>query len=510
MNWPTSAGRLASVSLLSLTLLFAAVGCEDANDLGVELPGTSNAATNYRDFPITASTVLQDSAETLKANNFLVGRVQDNVLGTTTAKAFLNLKVSPAANDLLPGNIEWSATANAQLDSLVLEMPFNAVYGSASSPLRVNLYQLAQPLDERTVYNSTSSAPQGDALALNLSARLNANSRQRTNPTSATDTTTAVLPDRTVRLRLHGGNRTLPLAAELFNRLKNNNFNQARLEEVWKGLYIEPTTDFNTAVASLAATLDTRAVFYYRYANKENTGTLKGRYSIAFGAGSAPSGPRYFTQISGALQTGPISRLADARQSVPATETNNLVYMQAGTGFGARLEIPGLEVLKAQAQVQASGGPAIAINRAELLAPVKPFSNLLFAVPSSAYLYEINANNQVLQRTLLNSRVERIVLRDGVSQQGIGLSGIGDDQQGSGYYQNAATATLFPVTDVNSYYSMVLTGYVQSYVYDKLSGATPTAFVLSPTLRSSRNLGLNRAVLDATGVKLRVYYSELR
>lgn len=514
MNWPTSAGRFASVSLLSFTLLFAAAGCEDANDLGVELPGTSNAATNYRDFPVTASTILRDSAETLKANNFLVGRVQDNVLGTTTANAFLNLKVSPAVGDTLPANVAGAATANAQLDSLVLVLPFDNVFGSATAPLRANVYQLAQPLDERVVYNSTSSVPAGAELGRDFVARLNANKRQRqrTNSTSTTDTATVVVtvPDPTVRFKLHGGGRTLPLATELFDRLKNSSFNQARLDEVWKGLYIEPTTDFNTAVVGLAASAGTRAVFYYRYTNKKNNGTLKGRYSIAFGTGPTPDAGRYFTQLSTALPAGPLSRLVDARQLVPAAETNNLVYMQAGTGFGARLEIPGLQVLKTQAQGQTAGGPAIAINRAELLVPVKPFSNLLFAVPSTAYLYEVNANNQALQRTLLNSRVERIVLRDGVSQQGLGLSGIGDDQQGGGYYQNAAAATLFPLTDVNSYYSMVLTGYVQSYVYDKLSGAAPAAFVLSPTLRNSRALGLNRAVLDGTGVKLRVYYSELR
>jgi hypothetical protein len=184
--------------------------------------------------------------------------------------------------------------------------------------------------------------------------------------------------------------------------------------------------------------------------------------------------------------------------------------MQGGNGFGARLEIPGLNELRSLAQPQAAGSSAIAINRAELLIPVKPFSNLLFPQPGNGYLYEVNANNQSLTRRLLNNRVERIVLRDGVDQLGTGLSSIGDVQQGSGYYQNAAAARFYSLSDANQYYSLVLTGYVQSYVYDRLSGAAPAAFILSPSLRTSLGLDLNRAVLDGTGIKLRVYYSQLR
>ena len=498
MNWPISACRLSSVSLLSATLLFTAVGCEDANDLGVELPGTAAANTEYRDFPVAASTVLRDSFETQKATRILVGRVRDNVLGTTTANAFLNLKIaqSVVAADTLPSAVSklTGVDPNPQLDSLVVEAAFDAVYGSATTPLRVNVYQLAQPLDDRQTYNSTSSVALGSELGLNVSARLNATAkrRERTNSSSSTDTTTIVVtvPNNTVRLKLHGGGRNLPLATDVFSLLKGTSFTQAGLTAVWKGMALQPAADFNTAVVGLLPSSAARAVFYYHYTNKKNTGTLKGRYSIAFGLGSFQSrenAPRYFTQILNELPTGsPLNRLAGpsgAAQSVAAAETDGKVYMQGGNGFGAKLEIPGLNELK-------------------------QLANLLFPQVTSAYLYEVNTANQSLQRTLLNNRVERLILREGVNPTGAGLSSIVDDQYGTGYYQNAASATLND--PLNTFYTMSITSYVQAYVYDKLGGPTPAAFVLSPFLRNSYGLDLNRAVLDGNNIKLRVYYSKLR
>jgi hypothetical protein len=524
MNWPISACRLASVSLLSATLLFTAAGCEDANDLGVELPGTANADTQYRDFPVTASTVLRDSTETQKANRFLVGRVRENVLGSTAATAFLNLKLRPLALDSLPTEVKRAATVvapNAILDSLVLEMPFDEVYGSAAAPLRVNVYQLAQPLDDRTTYNSSSSVALGPEIARGLSARLNGTRKDSvgTKPTR----TQVTVPDRTVRLKLHGGGQTSTLATAVFDRLKAAGFNQAALDGLWKGIALQPVADFNTAVVGLQAAVPTRAVFYYRYTNKKNTGQLSGRYSIPFSKGSwtpptLNDAPRYFTQITNELPANSVlSRLSGpngATQAVSAAETNGLVYMQAGNGFGAKLEIPDLKTLRDLAAPQTNGSPAIAINRAELLIPVRPFANLLFTLPAESYLYEVNANNQSLYRPLLNTRVERLVLRDGIPQTGAGLTSITDQTDGNGnrfgYYQNAATGTLYTLSDANQNYSLIMTGYVQAYVYDKLEGVLPTAFILSPSLRNGYGLGLERAVLDANNIKLRVYYSQLR
>ncbi|WP_375436207.1 DUF4270 family protein [uncultured Hymenobacter sp.] len=535
MNWPISARRLASASLFSATLLFAATGCEDTSDpsdLGVDLPGTGSPSTEYQDFPVTASTVLQDSVETLKTNSYLIGRVRDNALGTTTANGYFNLKLSipPLPGDTIPSGVAGTAP-NPQLDSVVLVMPFESVYGSATSPLRVSVYPLVNSLDDQGVYNSSSSetVDLANPLGTGLSARLNGSRKfnQRNDATSTTDTSTfkVTVPDKTVRLKLNStGSST---AATVFNRLANQSTaNQANLNAIWKGLAIQPASDFTNAVVGFpttnaSASSVSRIVFYYRYTNKKASGTLKGSYGIPFGNrtayGSTVNAPRFFTEIKTDL-LAPFNRLQGAgggAVSIPAGESGDVVYTQLGNGIGTKLEIPGLKMLKDQAKAQGGNNPAIAINRAELLIPVQPYTNLLFASPSATYLYEVNEFNQPLKRVLLNSQVERLVLSDAVSQLSPPIMQIADGFTGSnndiptGYYQQAARASLFSVSDVNRSYSMVLTSYVQSYVYDKLSGVAPAAFILSPKRQQSGALGLERAVLDGKNIKLRVYYSKL-
>ncbi|MDF7812396.1 DUF4270 family protein [Hymenobacter sp. YC55] len=529
MNWPISARRLASASLFS-TLLFAATGCEDASDLGVDLPGPGTSSTEYEDFPVTASTVLQDSVETLKTNSYLIGRVRDNALGTTTANGYFNLKLSTLPGDTLPSLVAGTAP-NPQLDSVVLVMPFESVYGSATTPLRVNVYPLVNSLDDQGIYNSNSSAAvdAANALGTGLSGRLNGSRKfnQRKDPSSTTDTSTfkVTVPDKTIRLKVNSAGSST--AVTVFSRLLDKSFNQASLDAVWKGLAVQPVSGFTSAVVGFptngsSTSTVSRVVFYYHYANKKANGTLKGSYSIPFGNrsagfGSTLSAPRYFTEIKTDL-LAPFNRLqgaGGAALAIPSGETGDAVYTQLGNGIGTKLEIPGLESLKAQAQVHGGNVPSIAINRAELLIPAQPYTNLLFASPNSIYLYEVNQFNQPLKRILLNSRVERLVLSDAVSQltppiSSIGNSFAGDPPVPTGYYQQAAQAPLFSVSDVNRYYGMVLTGYVQSYVYNKLSGVAPAAFILSPQLRQSGALGLERAVLDGKNIKLRVYYSKLQ
>ena len=245
---------------------------------------------------------------------------------------------------------------------------------------------------------------------------------------------------------------------------------------------------------------------------------MKGTYSIPFGTlaptafGTKANAPRYFTGVvtEPAAPFNQLQGASNSARSIPSSASGDIAYMQAGTGFVTKLEIPGLAELKLLAQPQAAGGsPSIAINRAELQIPIQPSSNLLFALPSSGVLSEVNASNEALKRVLLNTRVERIVLQDGLNQLGIGLTSIEGTDAG-GYYQNAARATPLALSDVNRYYGLLMTSYTQAYVYDKLSGATPAAFLFSPALRNSGALGLERAALDGKNIRLRVYYSKLR
>jgi len=180
----------------------------------------------------------------------------------------------------------------------------------------------------------------------------------------------------------------------------------------------------------------------------------------------------------------PFDVLTDGTKSVRTAD--NLAYMQEGTGLAAKLTFTGLDALRDQS--------ALAINRAELIIPVKSSGNVLFPNPTQAFLYEINAQNRVLQRTVNISPVERIVQTNLANQLGQG---------------NEAVVTLYNLSPTNKYYSVVITTYLQAYLANQL-GEQAAALMLSPVLRRSFGLSLNRSVLDAQNIKLRVYSSKLR
>ncbi|RYU78717.1 DUF4270 family protein [Hymenobacter persicinus] len=499
MNWlASSAFRVASVSLFSTALLFATAGCEDPNELGVELPGTTPINTEYRDFPVTASTVRQSPVETLNSTRFLVGRVQDTKVGTTTAKAFLNLQVLTAAT--LP-----SQFTDPILDSVVVVAGFDQVYGSSASPVSFDVYALTSPLSERATYNSASNVPLGSLIGAGRKSSLTRTKVEQqsnglktkilVNGVSVDSTTAVTVPDRTARLTLYrkaaGSLSEVPsaLMQSIFTALKDKNtsFTQTTLNNLWKGMAIVPSDNFTGAVVGFNRTLESRVLFYYHINGADVTPEP---YQIFFGNSTGANAARVFTQLQTAF-VAPFDQLTDPTKSVAPSAPDQVAYMQEGLGLGTKLVIPGLADLLANSQ-------GLAINRAELIVPLKPFTNVVFPAPKQAVVYELGADNKILQRTVNISPVERLVQADGANQQGAGTN---------------ATAAFYDISPTNKYYSISMTSYLQSYVYDLLGGERPAALMFYPVVRystTSLDLSLNRAALDAQNIKLRVYFSKLR
>ncbi|WP_073105721.1 DUF4270 family protein [Hymenobacter daecheongensis] len=484
--------------MFSAVLLFATAGCEDPNDLGVELPGTAPINTEYRDYPVTASTVLQTPVETLNSTHFLVGRLRDEKLGTTTAKAFLNLQIASIGTDSLPNQY-----LNPILDSVVVVAGFDQVYGSSAKPVSFDVYGLASSLDERSIFNSATTVPLlpspiGEKRLSSLSRtklEVRATGLKTKKDLAVDSTITVPVPDRTVRLKLYRkAAGTLPeipsaFVQNLFTAIKDKAtpFTQAKLNEAWKGIALQPSDNHSGSVVGFNRAFENRVLFYYHVVGGKKTPTP---FSITFGNNGSANAPRAYTQIRSEL-TAPFDQLTDGTKSVLPTAPDQATYMQEGVGLGTKLEIPGLAELITNRQ-------GLAINRAELIVPLKPETNLVFQAPKQAVLYELDATNKILQRTVNISPFERLVQSDGANQQGADAP---------------ATAAFIDQSRTTKYYSLTMTSYLQSYVYDALGGERPAALMLYPVVRySPRSLGLtlNRAVLDAQNIKLRVYFSKLR
>ena len=502
MNWLTS--RCAP--LMALTAL-ALTSCDKGTDLNVDLPDTTAISTEYRDLDVEAGTVRLAPVQTLKNDHFLVGRLIDNVAGTTETWSYLNVVTGPGVNgggstDSLPSKL-----IRPLLDSVVLVLGFDQVYGSATAPLAFDVYKLLAPLDERQVYNSGTAMPLGTALGQNLTSRLDRTRQVVT--TAATTTTPAVIatvPDQTVRLLLQrrafaavppSGTKPgqaaiaaipLPFATDLFTQLSQPNFGQAQLDAALQGLAVVPSASHNGSIVSFGRNYDSRMTVYF-HADATRPDTLRRTYSLYFGpvfsSHNLPAArdPRYYTQIISTLPPA-LAALSATSGFVPAAALSGTSYVQEGTGLGTRVKFLGLDGLL--------NTPGLIVNRAELRVPIKPFTNALFPNPSQLYAVEVDGNNDVLSRTTNFTVADRVVQADGRNQLGTGAPAVG---------------ALTDVTTSLAYYSLPITNYLQAYINDKLE-SRPAALVLVPSIRASNNLFLNRAALNASGIKLRVYYSK--
>ncbi|SNR49342.1 MULTISPECIES: DUF4270 family protein [Hymenobacter] len=499
MNWPASAIRLTSVSLSVAAFLGLATGCEKANDLGLELPGTSPISTQYQDITLPATTSRQAPVQTAQASHFLVGRVRDANVGTTTARAFLNAQIG-SPDSLLATNF-----TDVKLDSVVLHLGFNQVYGTATQPVRLDLFQLQQPLGERTAYNSESSVPTSTALLSGFAGSLNRNRqvKTRTAASSTTDTTTTVItttvPDRVVRIPLLNFPQTAALANALFSAQRATGFNQDKINTILRGLALGPTAGFQDNVVAFNRTNETRIAFYYQGRTRSGAKLRPIVYNILFG--NAPSATaadaKFFTQLSTDFSGTRLAALNSPGAQVVPTSDFPYTYLQEGVALGTRIELQGLSALKSNTNR--------VINRAELLIPIRQYSNGLFPYAPNVYLYEVDNQNKVLERTVGATTAERLVQAEGTLPN----SSVRISPAGIGY---PASAT-FPLGLEPQYYSLNMTEYIQAYLTNRLNGDLPSGLLLSPVLRSNTSLTLNRSLLDASsngGIKLRVYYSTLQ
>lgn len=495
MNWLAS--RLASAVLAGASLLALSACEKDNSQLAVDLPSSTPANSQFVTVSLDVATVRQDSAESMKTDHFLVGRLTDNVAGTIEARSYLNLAIS---GDSLPS--QFAATTPLTLDSVHLALNFDQVYGNSTTPGRFDLLALQSRLDDRTRYTAASSVPvQPQPLATNLVGRYDRKILVKTaSITNTADTVRTLAADPTVHLVLkaNAAAPNSPFVAGLLNVISAPGFNQARLDAYLPGIALVPSAGMNS-IASFGQPVRSRLMFYFHYLNPGTkshlvvTSLIMG--PVSGSGGGVATDPRYFTQLRTIPPTGtPLAALTNAQAAVSAAALGGVSYLQSGTGLGTRIKFPAslLELLSK---------PGLAINRAELYVPIKPYSNTLFQYPTSIFAYEVNSSNQPLRRTVNLISTPRVVQTTGSSPIGAG---------------NDALGIITNSTTTAPYYSLLITTYLQAYLANSLDGSRPDALVLMPNELSSSAtrdraaLNLRRAALDANNLKLRVYYSQLR
>jgi hypothetical protein len=363
MNKITSIFLMRKAIFLSaiffLTLLFS---CKKDGELTPDFDN-DNLSINFTDtFSLVTSVVEEDSIRTDLSIYNILGLYHDPIFGPVSSSIYANVALSGTNTDF---------GAGVSIDSVVLTLDYQGLYGDTSSLLSINVYELNAPLDEATDYYSNMYSSSQSVL-LGSSTFL---------PNIVDSVWTAV--DST----MHKPHLRIKLIDPTFiTNLENGSpyIDDAAFSSVFKGLYITNTDSsiYTTTIPSntgalayfnLNSSLSTVTVYY----NNSASDSLQESFKIN------SETVKYCRFAHNYANTDVIKHIAPVDPSHDPTVS----YVSAMAGVKTKIEIPNIKEL-------AQNGNII-INKAELVItienPVVTEGDFNSPLPSLA-LVGINSN----------------------------------------------------------------------------------------------------------------------
>ena len=386
---------------------------------------------------------------------------------------------------------------DATVDSLVLSYSFSQFNGTANDRLSLEAYELTEGFAEDKSYYADSPGltlgPKLGESSFKLRfALVRSNMKVPAYPWLIGDTTRkwadSVRVLRPLRFPVVGSSGDALKQRLLAAIGKTENLSLVNFQAVLKGVALKPKSGTTGAIIGFdPKASDTRLTLYYHLPIPIDTLGQPSR-AFVYSLGDAAQ-ERYFTRITTDFNAGEhlksftVPAPTAAADTVTAgTATSFTAYLQGGLELGTYIRLSGFEPLLAKKG-------RIAVNRAELFIPVKPYAAGVYSVPAQAFLAEVDARNQILKT---NGQM-RLVQASGVDPNDI---------------TRPAVATYDATLRA---YRVVLTSYLDARLNNKLIDQKGDAFLLLPSLPALNSVSLSRALIDgARGqIKLKVYYSEL-
>ena len=437
--------KLTSKFLLIITACIVIVSCTRN-----EIEFGSTPENNYTSIVFTdtvgvlLSTVFVDSFVTSSATSLLLGKYRDPYFGTISAKNFFQL-TSPSAQTI---------PDNAVYDSMTFVFrPNGYYYGDTSLQQTFNVYEIAEAMTfsyNSSFYNTSTVAVK---------------------PTPLGSKTIRLRPvaDDSVEIRLDDTK-----GREFFSKLKNQS-TDITIEEnflnYFHGISLATGNDL-AAVYGIDGSAGSIVMSVYYH----TTIPQPVNYRIDF---SSLANTYSFNQIiPDRTGTGLVSAGINNLTEIAASQTNNVSFLQPGTGVFLKMTFPSLHGILSSEKI-------IKLVKAELY--IRPaylsFDKNKYKLPSPLYLNQTDESN---------------VFGDQV----IDTSGTG-------------VLYTYPVTDdiygENNYYRLNITSYINGLLTN--SGTEDNGFYLMHTTSPS-SMNLNRVVVnnslhEGQSTKLYLYFVEI-
>ncbi|MCG8307535.1 MAG: DUF4270 family protein [Cytophagales bacterium] len=334
--------------------------CDDPSQVGVDFIGEDPLTVTYYDtLSVSISTVRIDSLPTSNLSGLLIGKSEDEHLGSVTAKAFFQV-----GRDSLG---TYPDDENAKYDSLTLEMIFNGYsYYDTTQIQTFYLYSVIDEMelgDDGLLYN-TSDVPY-DTTSVYYLGQVSFLPRVR--------------KDEPEYMRLDDVfGRTL---FELLQQKDDIVTSSDEFKAYIRGFALVPDTS-NTCIIGLGN--ETNIKLFYR----QDGAQVEQVFPIANNI--------HFTRIAADTSNAVFHALPTQRASLSSDETGDIAFIQGGTGLGIRLEFPYLDYVRELSENNL-------VTDAELiLRPVKGSYSGLNPLPSDLTAYKIDKYNNITGEFVIN------------------------------------------------------------------------------------------------------------
>lgn len=488
---------LRKVEFLSaaIILFFSACTKIETTTVGAGLiPPVDNVTTFDTTLDVFTSNsldLLRDSLKIYKAQDQVIGYLNDPLFGKTTASLYLELKPMSYPQT-------FPATARLYPDSAVLVLSYRGFYGDSAQTQQWKVKEVTSEIIGDTTYNVSASFGTGAEYA-----------NQQVDIRKFGDSVHARFEDAADQIRIR-------LSSALAQHLIVNDTsttsiykNDSAFRNFFKGLYVTPVAGMGNALVRInLLDTNTKLALYYRYnlndtAAHQDTGVTYFRFSRGF-----------TSTVSGAANHVDWDNSGSQFQTALNSQQYNdsLVFIKTAPGTHASVSIPGLSALPNSiihlAQLQMYEEPEV-IGAASKLTPP---SLLLLSAYDTANHIKINVPNDFYVSPSTGTINTSVF---GGEPKKVSVSGYGDV---TSYMYNISRYVQGVVTRQNKNYTLMLSAPVaDSMMYTEPYPSTTAPYRLyfgyananQTAIGRVRLGGGKRAATNPLRMRLRIIYSKI-
>lgn len=327
--------------------------CGEPSTVGAEFVSGTSFDVSFSDtITIRASTVIYDSIETNNKNRLLVGAYDDPNFGIIESQAFFQLSLDKTYK--LDEN-------NTSYDSLTLCLKYDQYfYYDTLEQMSLSVFRLSQEIEldeeEAALYNTSTVQYLPEGIG---------------------STVITPLPVRRDSFEIRLSDK-LGMDLMRFAHLEAEELsNQEKFQDFLKGLLVK-LSDFHSP-GFVGFSPETKMKLYYR--NKEKTPTEQEVLTFTV------ENSIYFNRIISEREGTLISKLNTLEEPLSSTSTENLLFVQSGSGIATRIELPFLRDLLNLGEDFLFTNVILEFN------PVRNAYNDLADIPETLEILQVDENN---------------------------------------------------------------------------------------------------------------------